>query len=256
MKVRVLGSYGGRFPGRETTSFLIGERLLIDAGTGVWKLSLDEQRQIDDVLLTHAHLDHVVDLPFLVDNVFPYRSTPVRVWGPAQVLDGVRRHLFNDVLWPDFSRLPSEEAPAVVFHPLPPGEDARVAGWRVTWARSNHPVFTAGYLLEKEGYGLLFSGDTGPTAELWRLGQSCPRLRTAFVEVSFPDRLRDLAVASGHLTPALLAGELTKLGVPDLPVKVFHMKPRFLQEVLQDLETLADSRLQVLHGGEEFRWSR
>ncbi len=252
MKVRVLGSYGSRLPGYATTSFLINERLLVDAGTVSWTLGLEEQLAVEDVLLSHAHLDHMVDLAFLADNVFARRATPVRVWAPEPVLDGVRRHLFNDVVWPDFTRLPSPEAPAIDLRPLPAGEAVHVGGVKVRWVPTHHTVFCAAYLLEKGGRSLLFSGDTAETEEAWILGRSAPDLAAVFVEASFPDRLRNLALASGHLTPAQLGGELVKLGRPEVPVKVFHMKPQYLEDVLRDLAALEGYGLQVLRGGEEF----
>lgn len=252
MKIRVLGSYGSRIPGYHTSSLLINDRLLLDAGTVTAALSLEQQLAIDDVLLTHAHLDHMVDLAFLVDNVLTLRSAPLRVWAPEPVLRAVHEHLFNDAVWPDFTRLPDAAAPALRLLPLPADQETEVAGTRVRWVRTNHPVFTAGYCLTEGETSLLYSGDTGGTESLWRLARSCSRLAIAFIETSFPDRLAALAAASGHLTPATLRGELAKLGRDEVPVKIFHIKPQFLGEIVAELNALGEGRLQILHGGEEF----
>lgn len=251
MKIRVLGSYGARLPGCRSSSLLINGSLLLDAGTVTASLSLEEQAAVDDVLLTHAHLDHMVDLAFLVDNVLTLRSSPLRVWAPEPVLEAVHRHLFNDVVWPDFARLPSPGAPALEMRPLTAGRETEIAGLRVRWATVNHPVYAAGYCLAEGDTTVLFSGDTGPTEELWRLARGCPDLGAVFVETSFPNRLAHLAEASGHLTPAMLQAELAKLGRSDVPVKIFHMKPQFLEEIVAELDALEDERLQVLRGGEE-----
>jgi len=252
MKIRVLGSYGSRTPGHHTSSLLINGSLLLDAGTVTATLSLEEQRAIDDVLLTHAHLDHMVDLAFLVDNVLTLRQEPLRLWAPAPVLEALRRHLFNDSIWPDFTRLPSPQAPALRLIPLEEKGETLVAGLQVRWARTTHPVCAAGYCLSEGGTSLLHSGDTGITEGVWHLARECPQLKMAFVETSFPNRLDELATASGHLTPAMLQGELRKLGRDDLPVKVFHIKPQFLEEIVAELNALDDGRLQILRGGEEF----
>ncbi len=252
MNVRVLGSYGSRMPGHHTSSLLINGRLLLDAGTVTATLTLDEQRAIDDVLLTHAHLDHMVDLAFLVDNVLTLRPEPLRLWAPAPVLETLRRHLFNDAIWPDFTRLPSPQAPALRLIPLEEGRETLVAGLQVRWAQTTHPVCSAGYCLSEGTASLLHSGDTGVTDAVWQLARECPQLKLAFVETSFPNRLADLATASGHLTPAMLQGELRKLGRDDLPVKVFHIKPQFLEEIVAELNALDDGRLQILRGGEDF----
>jgi len=254
MEVKVLGSYGSRLPGFYTSSLLINRSLLLDAGTVTSSLPLEEQAAVNDVLLTHAHLDHMVDLAFLVDNVLTLRSTPLRVWAPSPVLETLSRHLFNNEVWPDFTRLPSVEAPAIRFMPLPDGQPFEIAGIQVRWAQTRHPVYTAGYCLTQGDVSLLFSGDTAHTEEIWELGRRCRNLQAAFIETSFPNRLQGLAEASGHLTPLMLAGELRKFDRPDVPVKIFHIKPQFLEEVVAELETLGEERLQVLHGGELFRF--
>ncbi|ORJ63058.1 3',5'-cyclic-nucleotide phosphodiesterase [Geothermobacter hydrogeniphilus] len=252
MEIRVLGSFGSRLPGFNTSSLLLDGRLLLDAGTVTAILPLEEQAAIDDVLLTHGHLDHMVDLAFLVDNVLTLRESPLRVWGPAVVLESLRRNLFNGEVWPDFSRLPQAAAPALQFCPLNEAGGTEIAGYRVEWARTSHPVFTAGYLLHGDAGSVLFSGDTTTTEAIWQLGRGCRDLLLAFIETSFPDRLRELAIASGHLTPAMLRSELAKFGRPDVPVKIFHVKPQFLAEVEAELAALGDLQLEVLKGGEAF----
>jgi ribonuclease BN (tRNA processing enzyme) len=252
MRIRVLGSHGSRVPGFHTSCMLINDNLLLDVGTVSAILDLNEQATVDHVVLTHAHLDHVVDLAFLVDNVFTLRREPLRIWGPAQVLESVQIHLFNNEIWPDFSRIKVNGFPLVEFCPLAPGVVTEIAGVRFAWVQTNHVVFTAGYLITAPSGSVLHSGDTSTTSELWKMGRDCSDLRLAFVETSFPNRLEAIARASGHLTPAMLREELAKLDRPELPVKVFHMKPQFIGELCAELDELHDSRLQILSGGEVF----
>ena len=68
MKVRVLGCSGAIAKDCRTTSFLIDGDVLVDAGTGVGELTLDEMRRVDHVFLTHAHLDHIASLPLMIDT--------------------------------------------------------------------------------------------------------------------------------------------------------------------------------------------
>jgi ribonuclease BN (tRNA processing enzyme) len=252
MKVRILGGHGSKAPGYSSTSFLVNDRLLLDAGGVATRLSIPEQLAIDDVLLTHVHWDHIAELPFLIENVFSLRRSPLRIWGPAPVLEGLRAHVFNNVLWPDLSRLPSAAAPIIAFCPLPEGEITEVAGLRVAWVQTSHPVFTAGYRLADEHGAVLFSGDTREGSDLWSLSDNCPDLRGVFMETSFPNRLQSLATLVGHMTPAMLRQELVRFARPEIPVKVFHMKPQFLAEILAELEALVDNRLHILSGGETF----
>ena len=252
MKIRVLGCHGAKIPGFNTSCFLIDDTLLLDAGNIASVLDFEQQAAIDNILLTHAHLDHIIDLAFLADNVFTMRARPVRIWGPAEVLEAVRRHVFNNEIWPDFSRIKAGDAPIFEFCPLPEDGSGTIDGYRLRWVRTNHVVFNAGYCLHDGRVGVLFSGDTAITDDLWSLGRECSDLALAFVETSFPNRLQALAMASGHLTPHMLAGELRKFDRPEVPTKIFHMKPQFLDEISRELHALDYPALQMLHGGEEF----
>ncbi len=254
MKIRVLGCYGSRVPGRFTSSLLIDQALLLDAGTIASSLTLEEQVQIDDILLTHAHLDHIVDLAFLADNVMSQRTTPIRIWGAQPVLAALRQHLFNDYIWPDFTKISSLGVPIVSLNSLPESGTIEIGGYMVSFAQTNHTVYTVGYCLSAKSGSLFYSGDTSTTAAIWEMAENCSELKIAFIETSFPDRFEWLAQISGHLTPALLKVELEKFGERDVPIKIFHMKPQFLEELQTELAALHDPRIQVLNGGEIFEF--
>ena len=80
MKLRILGCSGGIGSDSDTTSMLIDSDILIDAGTGVGNLSLEELIQIDHIFVTHSHLDHIVFIPFLVDTVGFIRKKPITIY--------------------------------------------------------------------------------------------------------------------------------------------------------------------------------
>ncbi len=254
MNIRVLGCFGSRVPGRFTSSLLIDNRLLLDAGTIASSMSLAEQARIDDILLTHAHLDHMVDLAFLADNVMSRRKTPIRIWAPEPVLDAVRKHLFNDYIWPDFTKIPSAEGPVLSLNALPETGSIEISGYNVNFAQTNHTVYTVGYCLSSNNGSLFYSGDTSTTDAIWEMAGNCPDLKIAFIEASFPNRLEKLAKISGHLTPDMLKVELEKFGDRNIPIKVFHMKPQYLEDLQAELAALNDDRLQVLDGGEVFNF--
>ena len=69
MQIRVLGCSGSIAAGSRTTSFLLDETVLIDAGTGVGDLTLEEMVRIDHIVVTHSHLDHVLSIGLLADSV-------------------------------------------------------------------------------------------------------------------------------------------------------------------------------------------
>lgn len=251
MEVRVLGSYGSRLPGHQMSCLMVDRNLVLDAGGLTGVLSVEEQSAIDHVLLTHAHLDHVYDLAFMIDNVLTLRSEPLQVWAPEPVLDALRAHLFNDQIWPDMSRVRYEGHQVLEFSPLVENRATRIGALEVCWARTEHTVYSAGYLVADAEAAILYSGDTTSTEDLWALGAKDDRLKAVFVEASFPNRLEGLAKESGHLTPGLLVDELDKLDKSELPVKIFHMKPQYLDEISADLAPLRD-RGQMLQGNECF----
>jgi len=251
MKLTVLGCSGSVTPTTRTCSFRLGERVLIDMGSAASVLSLAEQTAIDDIFLTHAHLDHVKELPSFAENVFASRKTPVRIHARAKTLARLGTHLLNDAVWPDFTKLPTPEAPTLAFVPLEPRARREVDGITITAVDLPHPGGSVAFLLESGEGVLVLCGDTGPTQALWEtINALGPRVRALVIETSFPDRLEALAEVSGHLTPRRLAAELAKVRRTDLPVYVHHLKAPTRAETLAELTALGDARLRILVAGE------
>jgi cAMP phosphodiesterase len=230
---------------------LVDDTVAFDSGGLVSQLTLPEQAAIDHVLLTHAHLDHTGELAFLVDNIVTVRVTPLKIWAPGPVLDMVRQHLFNNQLWPDFSRISIDGHPVVEFASLDTAESLALGGLKIRWAKTSHAVYSVGYLVESVAGAFLYTGDTGPTEAIWELAATAPSLRAVFVETAFPNRLQSLALAAGHLTPALLDGELKKLSDPDVAINVMHVKPFYYDEISRELQAISRP-WRILDGGEGF----
>ena len=121
MKIRVLGCSGAIARDCRTTSFLVGDDVLIDAGTGVGDLTLEEMEHIDHVFLTHSHLDHIAALPLMLDAIGARRTAPMHVHALPATIAALQAHIFNDVIWPDFTRIPAPDAPFVRFVPFATG---------------------------------------------------------------------------------------------------------------------------------------
>ncbi|TXH03432.1 MAG: 3',5'-cyclic-nucleotide phosphodiesterase [Nevskiaceae bacterium] len=212
MRIKVLGCSGGVGPGLRTTGLLVDDEILIDAGTGVGDLTLQQQTRIGEVFLTHSHLDHVCGLAFMADNLFDLIERPVQVRATPETLAAIRQHVFNWTIWPDFSKLPNEENGLLKFSEIHPGESLTLeARHRITPFKVLHTVPTVGYAIETERGCFVFSGDTYATELLWNFLNALPRLDKLMIEIAFPDEAAELAEASKHFTPVLLGRELRKL---------------------------------------------
>ena len=252
MRVKALGVAGGELPGHGLTSFLIDDHLALDAGHLTAALSLEEQTRLERILLTHPHLDHVKDVAFLADNVMERRTAPVTVASTAPILEVLRMHLLNDVLWPDFTVLPSPDAPVLRLETIPEGRRVSFGAYSVHAVPMAHPVPTVGYLLQRDGRTLVYAGDTGPTQALWKAVDADPGVGAVIIETSFPSRMSALAELSGHLTPVMLRGELAKLGRADVPIYVTHVKAGYLAEVGREIAALGLPRVRILAPGDTF----
>ena len=234
------------------TTFLLDGDTALDAGALTEALPLSAQRRIRRVVLTHAHFDHVASLPFLLENLYG-RDTPVEVVAPQPVIASLRRHLFNDAIWPDFTRLPSRAKPTLAYRAVPAGRPFRAGGLTFVALPVDHLVPAYGYLVSKQGKAVLFSGDTMPTERLWAHARRARGLEAIFLEVSFSDAQAAVARASCHLTPRLLPGELTK-APPRVPVYLYHMKPPSLARIRREVAALNEPRLRLLESERSFRF--
>ena len=237
MRIKVLGCSGGVGPGLRTTSLLLDDDVLIDAGTGVGELALDEQAAIRRVFLTHSHLDHVCGLAFLADNLFERVSEPVAVHASDETLQALRKHLFNWTLWPDFSVLPDETSPLLRWVPMAAETSVDLGGQRLLTAfRVLHTVPAMGYAISGARETFAFTGDCYADDGLWRFFNRLPRLDQLMIEVAFPNAEAGLGHASKHFTPDLLASELRKLEHrPRLYLT--HPKPGFERVIERECRT-------------------
>lgn len=238
MKLTVLGCSGGIGSGRHTTSLLVDDDVLIDAGSGVTTLDFERLAKIDHVFLTHAHLDHVLGLPLLLDSVGDLRGAPLTVHALPDVLDVLSDHLFNWKLWPDFRRIPNAEAPWLRFEALGFGESLTLAGRSFRPLPVDHVVPACGLHLASEAGSLVFSGDTTHSAAFVAALNAIPDLRHLIIETSFENALADVARVSKHHSPDSLAAELGMLSVAP-EVWITHLKPGNEAAIMNELREAA-----------------
>ncbi len=252
MKIRVLGSSGSEAPGHNSPAFLLDDFLLLDAGTVAISLDREAQCRITHILLTHAHLDHIKGIPSLVDNIVASKQDcRLLVLSGKDVLADLRRNIFNNRIWPDFTSIPSREQPVMRYQPISGRQPLRVGGYSIKAIRVDHVVPAYGYVLEDtEGNILVYSGDSGPTERIWKTMRH-QHVRALITEVSFPDELQPLALASGHMTPTLFAKELEKMQI--LPERIFitHVKPYHRPAIEAQIRALSGVSVEFLQDNME-----
>jgi ribonuclease BN (tRNA processing enzyme) len=254
MKIRVLGCHGSQLPDYNTTSFLLGQNILIDAGTVTTVLSLQEQLKIDYVFVTHAHLDHVRDIAFLADNIFfQCRKKPLVIVSTKDILDSLHRHLFNNVIWPDFSKIPSAKTPLIKFQIIVPGKKQTIGDLRINAIDLHHVVETVGFVIEAKNKAVIFLGDTGPTEEAWQVAQNTKGLKAIFVETSLPDSMKKVADMTRHLTPLSLQVELRKLKNKKPDIYLYHIKLSYREAIRKEVATIKERKIHIIEDGQVIR---
>ena len=261
MEIKALGCYGAEFSETDaegktvtynTSGFLVNRSVLVDAGTISTSLSLNELTQVRHVLLSHIHFDHIKGLPFLADTIFGKIPEPIHIHSLDEILTGLHDHLLNDSVWPDFTKLPNREQPTFRLSEMREEDRQTVGELQVTPVRVNHIVPTVGFIIQDRTGSVLYSGDTHETQRIWEVASKITHLKAAIIETSFPNDLHRLAVQSGHLTPRLLAQEFAKIGKPDIPLYVYHMKPQYVEHLTTEIAALKIPNVRLLKDGQTF----
>ncbi len=252
MKIRILGCSGGIGAGLHSTSLLIDDDILIDAGTGINELSMAEMTRIRHIFLTHTHLDHIACLPLMVDSIFSHIEQPVTIHAQQQTIDVLQQHIFNWAIWPDFASLPSGSSPVMCYAPLEGGESCEVDGRRFEAISVNHIVPTIAFRVESGGRAFAFSGDTTTNQSFWAALNAHEGLDLLFVDVAFSNEQLALSEMARHYCPVKLAEDIRQLRHrPE--IFLTHHKPGFEEQIMCEcLEAMPDRQLSSLTGGMVF----
>ena len=248
--IKILGAYGGRGAGQSTTSILLNEQVAIDAGNLLAPLG-ESANDIDHIFLSHCHLDHIIDIPFLIDAFFVRRKAPLNIYALPKTIDSLKKHVLNWEIWPNFNDIDliGQKEKSIRFIPIGTGNTYDVAGLTLKPIPTNHTVPSCGYVVTKEGKKVLLTLDTYTCDSVWEeINRDCA-INTLVIEVSFPSRMERLAEASGHLTPRLLKEELTKITREEpLNIYINHMKPDLVDEIRKEIQEL-ELPVVMLHDG-------
>ncbi|HWI84203.1 3',5'-cyclic-nucleotide phosphodiesterase [Ramlibacter sp.] len=256
MKVRVLGCSGAIAKDCRTTSFLIDGDVLVDAGTGVGDLTLQEMRGIRHVFLTHSHLDHIAALPLMLDAIASGLRQPIEVHALAGTIAALKAHVFNDVIWPDFTRIPSPDAPFVRFTELEVGDILQLGDKHIEVLPAVHTVPAVGYAVSSRRGCWVFTGDTERNPAFWRRLNEL-EVAALVIETAFSNRERELAARSLHLSPQALAHELDHIDQNKrYPIFIMHTKPAETDLIMSEIQGFDRAQPVGPNVAHDIRWLR
>jgi len=242
VKIRAVGTAGGKSSANRLTTFLVDGVLAVDAGSVCTGLSLEEQLEIQQVFISHVHMDHVGELPLLVDNLALYGRRLV-VYATTESISFLKQNIFNGTIWPDFTQIQVNGQPALRFHPVSYFEPVQAGDYQLTALPVFHLAGSAGCHITRNGTGFVYSSDTGATDRIWAYVNERSDVQAVITECSFPADMEELAVLSRHFSSLSLAGELEKLnGTAD--VYIYHLKPQFADRIRAEIEHLP---VRILH---------
>src|SRR5687767_7307520 len=243
MKIRLLPSTfdhtGASTPLQRLTCFVIDDCVTVDAGSIAMGLVDGQQDTVRDIIITHAHMDHVATLPIFIDDLFSFFDEPLRIHTTGEVMNLLERDVFNWSVYPRFSELSNGKCTVMKYIPFRPGEEFQVAHLRVMAGHVQHTVPTVGLIVSDGKTTVAFTSDTGAMEGFWDMVKRRPRLDALFIESSFPDALASLALVSGHLTPATLAEEVRKIRHKNVDIFAVHLKPSYREVLVKELDALA-----------------
>jgi HD-GYP domain-containing protein (c-di-GMP phosphodiesterase class II)/ribonuclease BN (tRNA processing enzyme) len=235
--IKILGASGSKAKDLNTTSFQIYKDIVIDAGNVLNALG-DEAKDINHVFLTHSHADHITDLPFIIETFFENRETPLTIYALEETIEVLKKHSFNDVIWPDFTKIKllRKDAFSLILKPIKLDEIIKIHNYSIKAIKANHISGACGFVIKKNHQGFVISGDTHINPHIWEEINNDEEIKSLIIECSYPDKLQELAKLTKHLTPELIANELEKLTRKNLSVFYYHLKPSYNKELLKDIK--------------------
>ena len=253
MKVKVLGCSGSESIGHLPPGFLVNGRVMLDAGTISAALNIQGQSRITDIFISHTHLDHIKGILFLADNIIGRIKRPVNIRAIPEVIDAIKKHLMNDLIWPDFTKIPTPKDPVLAYKPMKAGTTITAAGLKIKAIPMNHPVPAVGFVVSDGRSSFIYSADTGPNEKLWSEAKKVRNLKGIIVDTSFPNSMDFVAGLSGHFTPAQLHEDLRKAKVRNsVPIYIYHIKPVHKKRVIKELNALGRKNVKVLQEGKTY----
>ena len=258
--IEFLGTCGTRTANGGATCIRVAKHTVIDAGNLI-NSSIREMTEIHNIFLTHAHLDHISDIPFLIEEIVVTASRPLKIYALKETIDALQSYIFNNEIWPDFSqiKLINGDENTIVFHEIDTESSYQVEDLTIIPVKTNHTEGSCGYVVKKHHQGIFITADTYKCEAVWETLNQYPWIHSLCIDVSFSSEYETLAYDSKHLTPKLLSEELKKVQRKDLGIYPMHLKPFFYKTIVKELDTyrlLAGERSKVLLDGDRIYFDK
>lgn len=224
----------------KSSVFVLDGTSVIDAGSllGPFK---EKAANIETVWLTHEHIDHMIDIAFVMDAYYGLRTKPLKIRGLKETLESLQDNLLNNRIWPDFSKIPlgHGNGTCIEYEPIELGVEYRVNDETTIKAfATDHTVPSCGYVVTKQDRALLITQDTHSLDSAIAMIESDPKITSMILECSFPSAFEQLAEISKHLTPKLLFEKLEPLKGKGIELYVNHIKQAYENQVVEELHEM------------------
>lgn len=236
--IKILGAYGTKAKGHGTSAFELNSKNVIDAGNLLNPLE-EKTANIENIWLTHSHLDHISDIAYVLDNYFSLRSKTLNIMALPETIEVLKKNMFNDEIWPDFSKinLLNSEQKALSYTPIEFEKEYSIgANETIKAFQTDHTVPSCGYIYKKKDRAIIITADTYSLENMISHVDNDDSIKAIVVECSFSSKMEKLAKDSKHLTPKILFQELQSLKRDDLILYINHIKPSYLEIVTYEIE--------------------
>ena len=253
--IKILGAFGAKTTSTSMTCIQIDESTVIDAGNILLGLGNDALN-IDNILLTHSHMDHIADIPFLIDVYFSNRTTPLNIYGTKNTLDNLKKYIMNWEIWPDFTQIPliGTKTMAITLHEIMIEKEFHINNMILKAIKTNHTEGSCGYVVEKNNNAIFFTADTTTCPAIWDEINKNKKINSVIIDVSFTSDYRQLAIDSKHFTPELLNEDLVNLKRNDVKLFINHLKPSFIPKIEDEINNTFKGMLNggcILYDGDK-----
>jgi len=248
----ILGSSGSKSDKGGSSAFMIDALNVVDAGNLLEPLE-EKSATLEHIWLTHSHLDHIIDIAYILDNYYAKREKTLQLFGLPETLETVKKHFLNDTIWPDFSKIPlaNGSGMSLAYHEIETGKPYPLEVGTIEAIPTEHTVASCGYAIHKKDAGIIITADTCSLDGVIHYLAKTNSVRSLVVECSFPIRMQALANESKHLTPYTLFEALKPLETKDLDIFINHIKPAYQDEICAEIQQMKGTwNITILNDGD------